>query len=89
MRKTIHFLVTGRVQGVFFRMYTRQQAEQNSISGWVRNLADGRVEGMASGDENCLQTFQNWLHKGPDMAAVTRVEVEELDYQDFEGFIIR
>ena len=89
MKQSIHFLVSGRVQGVFFRMCTMQQAEHCKLSGWVRNLPDGRVEGMASGDESGLRAFREWLQQGPELARVTDVEVEELDYTEFDGFIIK
>lgn len=89
MHKTIHFFVSGRVQGVFFRMRTKQQADQLGITGWVRNLMDGRVEGAASGDHSQLQRFQTWLHQGPEYARVDGVDIEELEYQDFDGFQVR
>ena len=89
MSKTIHFYVTGRVQGVFFRMRTRQQAQQLGITGWVRNLADGRVEGTASGNPEELERFSSWLHEGPEYARVKRVDLEEMEYQEFDEFRVR
>ena len=89
MRRCIHFLVSGRVQGVFFRLHTRQQAQRCKLTGWVRNLPDGRVEGVASGEENGLDTFREWLQQGPDLARVTGVEIEELEHGEFDGFIIK
>lgn len=89
MKQSIHFYVSGRVQGVFFRMHTRQQAHQYQLTGWVRNLPDGRVEGVASGDETGLKAFRAWLQYGPDLARVTDVEVEELDYTAYDGFTVR
>ncbi|MCH7696335.1 MAG: acylphosphatase [Proteobacteria bacterium] len=89
MIKTIHFIVSGRVQGVFFRMKTRQQAELHGISGWVRNLPDGRVEGVASASENSLDDFKQWLRQGPEMAKVSKVEYKELAAQGLTGFTIR
>ena len=89
MVKTIHVFVSGRVQGVCFRMYTQQQASMLGLTGWVRNLPDGRVEVMASGDESQLATFENWLHKGPDMAKVLNVESSTLEKKEFNDFTIR
>ena len=86
---TIHFLVSGRVQGVCFRMHTRQQALRHGLSGWVRNLPDGRVEGMASGAADGLVSFQSWLQRGPEHARVIGVEVQTLGYQSYDGFIIK
>lgn len=89
MNKTIHFFVSGRVQGVFFRAETRRRADQDGITGWVRNLKDGRVEGTASGDETQIKLFSDWLREGPAYARVERVEIEELDYQEFPDFRVR
>lgn len=89
MNKTIRFTVSGRVQGVFFRVRTRQQAQQLGITGWVRNREDGRVEGMASGAAGELDRFHAWLHQGPEYARVEDVEIEELECQEFPDFQIR
>ena len=70
-------------------MHTRQQALSCKLSGWVRNLPDGRVEGMASGDASGLKSFRAWLQQGPELARVADVEVEELDYTAYDGFIIK
>jgi len=89
MNKTIHFFISGRVQGVFFRMRTKQQAELLGITGWVRNLTDGRVEGSASGDPKQLDRFSAWLHEGPEYARVERVEIEEVEHHEFTDFRVR
>ena len=89
VRSSIHFLVTGRVQGVYFRMHTRQQALRHGLTGWVRNLPDGHVEGMASGEAAGLLALRQWLQQGPDLAMVTNVAVQELDLQEFAGFVIK
>jgi acylphosphatase len=64
------FLVTGRVQGVYFRQSTADQARQLGLNGWVRNLPDGRVEGVASGPSAALETLKTWLRRGPAAARV-------------------
>ena len=89
MNKSLHFLVSGRVQGVFFRMKTKQQAIFFSLTGWIRNLADGRVEGIVSGEENKLEDFRQWLQKGPELAQILKVEFEYVPLQAFEEFSIR
>ena len=89
MNKTINFKVSGRVQGVFFRASTRQEAQKLGLSGWVRNLPDGRVEGIASGPMPALHQFQRWLQKGPQMAQVSNLEVEEVANQNLDGFEVR
>jgi len=89
MNKGIHCFVTGRVQGVCFRMYTQRQAENSDLTGWVRNLPDGRVEVMAFGNEQQLDKLNHWLKSGPSMAQVTKLESETIDLQDYEGFSTR
>ena len=65
--------VKGRVQGVSFRFYTQQAARQFSITGTVRNHADGYVEIQAAAEEQNMQAFVEWCHKGPALAEVTHV----------------
>ena len=89
MKKTMHCFVSGRVQGVCFRMETREQAQLFGITGWVRNLPDGRVEVLASGAETQLKQLHDWLKQGPDMARDTDLKTEEIEYQKFESFGIR
>jgi acylphosphatase len=75
--KTIcrRFLVSGRVQGVFYRSSTQQYARKLGLCGWVRNRRDGRVELLASGSEEKLDELENWLEIGPEYAKVTNIEV--------------
>lgn len=89
VKKTIHGYISGRVQGVFFRAHTREQARLFSVTGWVRNLPDGRVEVLASGEEAQIKHLQAWLKRGPEHAQVLKLEVEELEYQAFEDFSVR
>ena len=69
------FLVSGRVQGVFYRACTQQQARHLGLTGWVRNRYDGRVEVLAWGDEQQLEALAKWLEIGPEYAKVTNIEV--------------
>ena len=89
MKKTFSFRVSGLVQGVFFRQSTQRQARLLDVTGWVRNLPDGRVEGLATGDEALLQTLREWLQHGPVAATVLKLEWEETELQHFDGFRIR
>ena len=77
-----HFLVTGRVQGVGFRVFTLQKAIQHGVQGWVRNLSDGRVEVLAVGPEGAMNRFHRELQRGPQ-----RSVVEDLSEVDFSGTI--
>lgn len=79
-------LVEGRVQGVWFRGSTQQQARRLGIGGWVRNLPDGRVEVLMSGDDVSVSELEQWLHQGPPLAKVTGVYVAEEAFQDFADF---
>ncbi len=69
------FLVSGRVQGVFYRSSTQQYARQLGLRGWVRNRRDGRVELLASGSEEKLDELEKWLEIGPEYAKVTNIKV--------------
>ncbi|MES1945991.1 acylphosphatase [Salinisphaera sp. C84B14] len=74
MNNTRQFFVSGRVQGVGFREATRKRADELGMAGWVRNLADGRVEVQASAGDDTLDTLERWLHDGPAPARVEHVE---------------
>ena len=71
------FLVSGRVQGVWFRGATREQALALGLSGYARNLADGRVEVVAAGDAAALHALERWLWQGPVHADVTQVRRDD------------
>jgi len=89
MRKRIHGAVSGRVQGVFFRATTRDRARELGLSGWVRNLPDGRVEFVAEGEEQDLHELISFLRVGPPGARVDDIELEWTDPKGEEGFYIR
>ncbi len=73
MVSCLHCYVAGRVQGVWFRQSTLEQARSLGLVGWVRNLPDGRVECLACGPEAALEALRAWLHEGPPLARVTEV----------------
>jgi acylphosphatase len=75
-RRCIQCLISGRVQGVWYRASTQQQARALGITGFAHNLSDGRVEVLACGDEVALKALQDWLWQGPDHAAVSHVDCE-------------
>ena len=80
--KAMRVLVSGKVQGVFYRASTLQEARDLELTGWVRNLEDGRVECKAIGKETDLLTLLHWMGKGPIKAKVSRVDVEWLGQND-------
>lgn len=69
----LHLLISGRVQGVFFRAHTQEVASRLELKGWVRNTMDGSVEVLAEGDSDKLQKLLNWCKKGPSMAFVKSI----------------
>jgi acylphosphatase len=80
------YLVSGRVQGVGFRYFVLHEARALGVAGWVRNLADGRVEALAVGDDALLHAFEGRLWQGPPHARVSTVEAEPADPPDRPGF---
>ncbi len=94
MQECRRFLVAGRVQGVFYRASTQEYAGRLQLQGWVRNLADGRVEVLALGEVTALDQLAEWLWQGPPLAQVDSVDITPQDYtgQDdiqYTGFQIR
>jgi acylphosphatase len=71
-----HVVISGRVQGVFFRHETSRRARSRGVKGWVRNLPDGRVEAVFEGARDSVESLIGWCRAGPSMAEVSSVEVE-------------
>ena len=84
--KTVHLLISGKVQGVFFRESARKLAEKINIKGWIKNTSDEKVEAMISGDVNDVNDFINWCYTGPERAEVTDVIVSQQAQTSFEKF---
>jgi acylphosphatase len=82
-------LVAGRVQGVFFRAATREQAQRLGLTGHARNLADGRVEVLVCGEPDHVAQLREWLRVGPPGADVTGVACEPSAFQHLTGFDTR
>ncbi len=80
------FLVSGKVQGVWFRASTREQALRLNLRGFARNLHDGSVEVVAQGDENSLALLEAWLWQGPKLAEVSNVQREAMAMPPMDGF---
>jgi acylphosphatase len=78
-------LVSGRVQGVFYRASAQQRAQELGVRGYARNLADGRVEVLACGEAQAVQAFVGWLWTGSSASRVTAVEVTELAVEVLDG----
>ena len=88
--KRIHLIVSGKVQGVFYREFARKEAERIGVKGFVRNLRDGTVEVVAEGDDNKLNEFIKSCRKGSFASFVKNVDVkEEKPTNEFEDFEMR
>ncbi|MEP0825598.1 MAG: acylphosphatase [Nitrososphaera sp.] len=84
-----HILVSGTVQGVYFRQNTKEVATKHNVTGWVRNLPDGRVEAILEGNEPDVNKVIEWCHVGPPKAKVDNVSVKFDNYTgEFADFVI-
>jgi len=77
MRTCRRFVISGRVQGVGFRYFVQSVAVRESLTGWVRNLEDGRVETAAAGDKDAMERFERAIRQGPSSARVEHVVVDD------------
>jgi acylphosphatase len=84
-----HVVVEGRVQGISFRVATRDRARSRGVSGWVRNRRDGKVEAVFEGQEEAVRSLVAWAERGPLGAEVESVEVEWGPAGGERGFVIR
>lgn len=82
MKVRAHVLVNGRVQGVFFRSKTKEEADNLDVKGWVRNLPDGKVEAVFEGEEESVKTMVSFCKAGPRGAEVTNIE---LTWENYTG----
>ena len=84
-----HVYVSGQVQGVNFRGATQDKAEELGLSGWVRNLQDGRVEAVFEGDSDTVRQMIEWCKSGPSSAGVDDVSVEQESPEGISSFEVR
>ncbi len=83
-----HYIISGLVQGVFYRASAQEQARLLGLKGWVKNLRDGRVEAVACGDEQQLARYESWLRQGPPMAQVKNLDIHDLAHETFDDFSV-
>jgi acylphosphatase len=89
-RSGVHLLISGRVQGVFFRASAAEEARRLGLTGWVMNRNDGSVEIIAEGERHKLDEFIRWCGHGPRGAVVQNVQVKWRPFRDeFQGFRIK
>ena len=89
MVKRVRVLISGRVQGVFFRACTKEKAEELGLAGWVQNLPDGRVEAVFEGEKSRVDKMVAWCYQGPPASHVAEVEVEQELPQGLNQFEVR
>ena len=87
-QQRVHLLVSGKVQGVFFRQALKVVAKKNNVLGWVRNLKDGRVEAILEGDTKSVNSVIEWTHIGPANSRVDDIEVNIEDVYSGNKFSI-
>ena len=83
---TIHLLIKGKVQGVYYRATAKDIAQALELKGWVKNTREGHVELIVTGSEKALQQFIEWCRKGPDKAIVHSINVTSIKDEKFEDF---
>jgi len=88
-RTRAHVYVSGKVQGVYFRATTRDEAQERDLDGWVRNLEDGRVEAVFEGPEDAVDAMVDFCYKGSSAAEVEGVEVTYEEPQGVDPFRVR
>ncbi|NLI32698.1 MAG: acylphosphatase [Deltaproteobacteria bacterium] len=87
--RRVHVWIRGRVQGVYFRAYTRDTALREGVTGWVRNLPDGRVEAVFEGEAEKVQRMLAWCREGSPLGRVDHVDHQEEEYKgEYQGFEI-
>ena len=90
MKVRAHIFVSGRVQGVFFRVETRYEAMKRNVAGWVRNTSGGRVEAIFEGEREDVEKLIEFCESGPPGARVTKIDVQWKEYTgEFKSFKIR
>jgi len=82
----LHLLISGKVQGVWFRESMRQEALANGATGWVRNLPDGKVEAVVCGSEEAVQALLTWAKRGPPLSRVNSIETRDIPAEPFSSF---
>lgn len=90
MKIRAHVIAAGKVQGVFYRAETASQAKRLNVTGWVRNLSDGRVEAVFEGEENNVQRLIDFCRHGPPNAYVVNLDVGRQEWKgEFERFMVK
>jgi len=90
MKSNLHVIISGTVQGVWFRASTKQQAEKLGLTGWVRNTDTGKVEAVFEGEDEKLDEMIKWCHRGPSLSKVKKVDIKKQKPTNaFDDFLIK
>ena len=84
--ETVHLIISGKVQGVFYRASAKKKAEELNINGWIKNTREGNVEAMISGEKEAVDRFVRWCKAGPERAVVEDVRVYIKELLEFDSF---
>ncbi|HEX9845526.1 MAG TPA: acylphosphatase [Candidatus Nitrosotenuis sp.] len=82
VKQRVHLFIKGKVQGVFFRQAMKVAAKKNRVSGWVKNLKDGRVEAIIEGEDAGVSNMVEWCHAGPANARVEDIEIRNEKFKE-------
>lgn len=88
-KKAVFIIVSGRVQGVGFRYFATNKAEEFRISGWVKNTFQGNVEIEAEGETASVDAFTDWIKTGPSRAVISSVSITEIPPAGYKNFVVR
>ena len=86
--RTVHLIIKGKVQGVYYRASARDVANELGVTGWIKNMPDGNVEALVSGNGERVMKFVEWCRKGPKNAEVIDVEINDSNERPSTGFRI-
>ncbi len=86
MKKSVRLYITGTVQGIFFRIFVKENAERYNVKGFVRNLEDGRIEVFLEGNAEDVNKMIELCKKGPRHAQIKKVDIKPERFQDFKVF---
>jgi len=89
MKSNVNVIISGQVQGVWFRASTKQKANELGLTGWVRNTTDGAVEAVFEGEEEIVDKMIDWCRHGPPMAKVKNIKLKKQKTIGFKDFVIR
>lgn len=90
MKMRVHVIISGKVQGVWYRASTKQMADQIGITGWVRNTSEGNVEAIFEGEKKLINEMIEWCNQGPPLAKVDNVTIKKMENEkNFDSFMIK